>query len=57
MALVLVGAGGGGAGLRAGVGETSEVLGLTALAGRDMFRLSGGERQKVACAGFWAMHP
>ena len=43
--------------IRSRVGETFEELGLTALAGRDIFRLSGGERQKVACASIWAMHP
>ena len=43
--------------IRSRVGETFEELGLTALAGRDIFRLSGGERQKVACASIWTMHP
>lgn len=43
--------------IRARVEATFEELGLRSLAGRNIFRLSGGERQKVAFASIWAMHP
>lgn len=43
--------------IRQRVGATFEELGMSALAGRDLFRLSGGERQKVAFASLWAVRP
>lgn len=43
--------------IRARVDATFEELGLRPLADRNIFRLSGGERQKVAFASIWAMHP
>lgn len=43
--------------IRQRVGATFEELGMGALAGRDLFRLSGGERQKVAFASLWAARP
>ena len=43
--------------IRARVEATFEELGLRSLAGRNIFQLSGGERQKVAFASIWAMHP
>ena len=43
--------------IRQRVGATFEELGMSALAGRDLFRLSGGERQKVAFASLWAARP
>ena len=43
--------------IRQRVGATFEELGMSALAGRDLFRLSGGERQKVAFASLWATRP
>ncbi len=43
--------------IRARVGATFEELGLWSLAGRNIFQLSGGERQKVAFASIWAMRP
>lgn len=43
--------------IRARVGETFRELGLEDLAGRSVFRLSGGQRQKVAYASIWALRP
>ncbi|RRR25578.1 ABC transporter ATP-binding protein [Schaalia georgiae] len=43
--------------IRQRVGATFEELGMSALAGRGLFRLSGGERQKVAFASLWATRP
>ena len=43
--------------IRQRVGATFEELGMSALAGRDLFRLSGGERQKVAFSSLWAVRP
>ncbi len=43
--------------IRTRVCETFDELDLSSLAGCDIFELSGGERQKVAFAGIWALHP
>ena len=43
--------------IRARVDETFDELGLTSLAGRSIFSLSGGERQKIAFASIWAARP
>lgn len=43
--------------IRPRVSETFEELGLSTLAGRSIFELSGGERQKIAYASIWAQHP
>ena len=43
--------------IRPRVSETFEELGLSMLADRSIFELSGGERQKIAFASIWAQHP
>ncbi|WP_316670153.1 ATP-binding cassette domain-containing protein [uncultured Propionibacterium sp.] len=43
--------------LRARTDEVIDELGLQDLAGRDLFALSGGEKQRVAFASAWAMRP
>lgn len=43
--------------IRPRVSETFEELGLSTLADRSIFELSGGERQKIAYASIWAQHP
>lgn len=43
--------------IRLRVSETFEELDLSMLAGRSIFELSGGERQKIAFASIWAQHP
>jgi energy-coupling factor transport system ATP-binding protein len=47
----------GAAEVRSRVDETLDVLGVGHLAGRSPFRLSGGERRRVAIAGILAMRP
>lgn len=37
--------------------DTTERLQICSLMNRDIFRLSGGEKQKIACASVDAMHP
>ena len=43
--------------IRARVGATLRELGLEHLAGRSIFDLSGGQRQKIAYASVWALRP
>lgn len=43
--------------VRARVHETMDELGLRDLADRDIFSLSGGEKQRIAYASVWAPHP
>ncbi|WP_276781785.1 ABC transporter ATP-binding protein [Actinomyces gerencseriae] len=43
--------------IRARVDRTFRELGLESLAGRSIFRLSGGQRQKIAYASIWALRP
>ncbi len=43
--------------IRQRVQTAMEYLGISALAERETFNLSGGEKQKVALAGVLAMHP
>ncbi|MCI1966396.1 MAG: ABC transporter ATP-binding protein [Oscillospiraceae bacterium] len=39
------------------VHDVSEKLHITPLLGRSIFNLSGGEKQKIACASVWAVNP
>ncbi|ALD00512.1 ABC transporter [Actinomyces sp. oral taxon 414] len=43
--------------IRARVDSTLRELGLEHLAGRSVFELSGGQRQKIAYASIWALRP
>ena len=43
--------------IRARVDSTLRELGLEHLAGRSIFELSGGQRQKIAYASIWALRP
>lgn len=43
--------------IRSRVGETFDELGISSLADRSIFELSGGERQKIAFASIWALRP
>ncbi|WP_195268496.1 energy-coupling factor ABC transporter ATP-binding protein [Eubacterium sp. 1001713B170207_170306_E7] len=37
--------------------STTEAFGLDSLCGRNIFKLSGGEKQKIACGSVAALHP
>ena len=43
--------------LRARVHEVIDEMGIRALADRSIFSLSGGEKQRIACASAWAPFP
>lgn len=43
--------------IRRRVDEVSRAMGIRELLGRNIFRLSGGEKQKIACAGIAAAAP
>ena len=43
--------------IRHRVAEVGGQMGLEPLLGRSIFQLSGGEKQKIACAGVYAMEP
>lgn len=43
--------------IRQRIADTADRLRIRPLLGRSIFQLSGGEKQKIACAGVYAMEP